>query len=306
MKKLCSILTILTVLSVFGLAINAHAVPIMLPVEPVFFQFNNLEQVDQSLTNSIAVPGTPTSIVPTGYGTAGNWGVFNLSSIQHGFVSIPHTDINGGPVWWSDDGPGLTQGQISGIFYGIDLHSGTEAHGGIMDFYWNDAGSDTITASDMSGTTAPPITATVDRFASGTFLARLNFMPGIVTGNPVTTIKSNSNLTISLSGYADGFAEVDTTVVGLWTSALDCDWFYVDSDGDGSFGTGLNEKLDVRFSTMFNGLPVWDGTGDIKGLRSNDPARTYPIPEPGSMLLLGSGLLVLGGIARRKFKFNKR
>ena len=50
----------------------AYAAPINIPNdEPLYFQFNNLEQVDQSLTNSITVPG--------GYGTSGQWGLFNLS-----------------------------------------------------------------------------------------------------------------------------------------------------------------------------------------------------------------------------------
>ncbi len=45
---------------------TAQSVPIPLPLGPLYFQFNNLERIDQSLTNSINVPG---------HGTAGNWGV---------------------------------------------------------------------------------------------------------------------------------------------------------------------------------------------------------------------------------------
>jgi hypothetical protein len=293
MKKLGSILTVLTVLSVLGFAINAQAVPISLPYEPVYFQFNNLEQVDQTLNNSIVVPG--------GYGICGNWGVVNVSSIQHGAASIPHVDIAGGPVWWSDDGPGGTNGQITGIFYGINLTTGTTATGGTLDLYYQEAGSDTITALDMAGVTAGPTAATVTEFTGGTFLARLNFASGILDGDNVTTIKSTADITTSGTGYADSFANVDTSVVGLWTASLNGDWFWVDTDGDGIRGEA-GEIRDLRFSNLFNGLPSWDGAFGIAGLRSNDPGRVYTTPEPTTMLLMGSGLIGLARVMRRKFK----
>lgn len=293
MKKLGLILAVLTVLSVLGFAINAQAVPIGLPYEPVYFQFNNIEQVDQSLANNITVPG--------GYGVAGNWGLVNVSIIQHGAVSIPHVDIAGGPGWWMDDGPGGANGQITGIFYGINLTTGTTATGGTLDLYYQEAGSDPITAAILAGTSGGPDAATVGLFTGGTFLARLNFASGILDGDNVTTISSNVNLTTSLSGLADSFADVNTSVVGPWTNTLNADWFWVDTDGDGIRGE-VGETRDLRFSNFFNGLPAWDGSGSIKGLRSNDPGRVYTTPEPCSMLLVGSGLIGLATVVRRKFK----
>src|SRR5215831_10974394 len=87
------------------LGATAIAAPIVLPTNsPVYFQFNNLEQF--SSNNNLAVPGT---YAPTTGTTQGNWGVLNVSSIQLGGISVPHTDISGGPAFFSDDGPGGSQ-----------------------------------------------------------------------------------------------------------------------------------------------------------------------------------------------------
>src|ERR1700736_3857098 len=95
---------------------SAAASPLVLPGNtPVYFQFNNLEQVNGA--NNLVVPG----YAPAVGTTQGNWGVFNVSSVQHGGVVSPHTDIGGGTPFFSD--PGVGGGQLTGIFYGINLTS---------------------------------------------------------------------------------------------------------------------------------------------------------------------------------------
>ena len=137
---------------------SAMAAPIGLPPnQPIYFQFNNLEVT--SAANDLVVPG---AYAPAA-GLQGNWGVFNITSMQNGAVSIPHLNIGGGPVFFSDDGPGGTAGQITGIFYGIQNTSATTATGGHIDLFWHDAGSDTITAACIAGATCGPNAATVDR-----------------------------------------------------------------------------------------------------------------------------------------------
>ncbi len=255
----------------------AQAAPISLPAgQPIYIQFNNLEQVDATLTNSLVVPGGY-----NGSNTQGNWGVFNVSTMQNGGVASAHIDISGGPTFFSDMGPGHPQ--ITGIFYGINFTSGTTATGGIMDLYWHDSGN--IDATCLSGACGPTA-ATVSQFTTGNggiFLARLMFAPGIFTGDSTTTVSSTTDVTsLTLSGRIDSFASVDTTVVGPWTSILNGDWFFVDTNGDGTFG-GPGEKRDMRFSTFFNGLASWDGPAGsgIRGIRSNDPARVFTLaPAP--------------------------
>lgn len=305
----------------------AFAVP-TLPNGPLFFQYVNAEQV--SLSNSIQVPGG---------GNEGNWGIFQLTSIVSGAALSPTgSDIQGGgtPIFFDQVLPG---GQILGIFYGINIVAGGNATGGTMDlYYWQGApaqntGNELSNAANLAKRTAENeytgFTCASGNTANCTFLASLTFESGALVGAPGITVTSPQ-----IPGQADGtsksYLSVDTSKEGAWTSILDSNYFTLDpcnnpvgtnyADGtpcpatgvpfsvtaDQPGGVSYNAAMDVRLDNNFsrNGASAWDGPAgtDIRGLRSNDPGRAFvvEVPVPGTIALLGSALIGLAAVGRRR------
>jgi hypothetical protein len=287
---------------------SVFAAPIALKPGPVYTQFNNLEQagaINTAGLGNLDVNGDGVNDLIAGQ-TENNWGIFNVSSIQAGGVATPNEDISGGTAYFAD---GFSGGQVHGIFYGLTFTSATTLTGGYIDFYWTDGSS--ITNADLNGGFAPTNRTgwnAAGKFTAGTLLARLQFQSGAVDGDANTTITSDTDpLNFSGTGQADGFASVmdinNDGVIdasdGFWAASLDSDWFFVDPNGNGIRGEA-GETRDLRFSTFFQNLDSWDDGANVQGIRSNDPARAYAVPEPASLALVGAALLGVALSRRRK------
>jgi len=139
----------------------------------------------------------------------------------------------------------------------------------------------------------------------------LSFTTGSYSGSDASNWYFNGGGTITVDGTIAGLGIFDATLMsGSWTQAN----VFALGDGVGIVGGNYNDTKNVALAAYFGlGSTGWQGTlnpsiayigapgSPINAMAmAGDVVNSSPIPEPASMALLGSGLLSLGAMIRRK------
>jgi hypothetical protein len=180
---------------------------------------------------------------------------------------------DGGTLKGVDDALRLTGSELS------------EVHGGGLGLIQGALGRVTFTTGAMeSGSYASGAT-----FASGgTFKITSNGTDGLPDG---TLFKGSFSSTVSWAIIGGGQCSASGSVCYSLTGEVSGTWY------------GGSKPVQVSGATVqlvFNtGTDGFMGSAPLQG---GVTSFTSPVPEPGTLGLLGTGLLGLGGVLRRKFK----
>jgi len=215
-------------------------------------------------------------------------GIFRLDQI---------TDSNGNTLWNNGD-LGV---ELTGVFSGLQVTSyGGESKGSQVLF----SGGELKVYEGSKNTFDPTKPSTA---STGTLWLDANFVTGVDASNPNATLVSTIDQLMSTAPVGHnlmcikGTGTADLDVVGglnYVVAALDSNTF------ERLDGSGLYADLQMNntFYILNAGVAPYNHTYGGYDVYSSDPVGAYATPEPGTICLLGAGLLGLGIFGRKRMR----
>ena len=266
------VLLVLMMVMFFGLGMVTHAIS-----SNVIFDF-----IAADFGATYTPPGPGSGIED---GVADSWGIGQVISV---YTTNPYTPI------WSPGGSGYQS--LEFYMGGLDDHSVT----------WTGSGWQVLSTGinpDTSGAkiylygspvqninysvgpgASDPGTGAGWNVGNGAdaLLLELEFVPGIIPGDTTTVLAASFEGTWT-HGEGAGYLKV---IGGTWSSLYDLNG-YLGGDADLYFEYSADTDLGMGFWPYGWTVEV-DGTANA-------------VPEPATLLLLGSGLIGIVGVARKRF-----
>lgn len=218
----------------------------------------------KSADTSYAYTGSETIVAP-----GETWGVFSLSSV---------TDPISSNNVWSQSAGDFVYGIVYGLYdhaYGTGTNGFTiEQVGGQFALY--------ASATPVNLSVPGPSSRTaVDQFTGitgGTLLLKGDFVSGIQPGSPATIVQDVTSTQAPANGKGIGYGDVT----------------------GGTFYNAFNSNSMNGHDLLFDFTVQFPPLGSLWDQRINDPVTGNVVPEPGTMVLLGFGMLGMAIYGKRR------